>query len=426
MTAAIEKAIRENIKKITDTKEFKVSLAEFSTRKKEGYIVINNSFLERQSANKNKTIKSNKYLALKCSSSGVPTGDIFVLRRAAKNRQINNFSYENSEDAPDVKTLSKAVAEEQASLGEIVFSLIGSAEDNIPTEITANFEGISKIICDPSLGTKINVVGDELRFGKLDAEDQVIGALEKLYKTAGKNPPDNLHQEVFRLFDFLRRDASMSLSLPQLKADLKKSNITEKFLEALKKQRKNYNSALTEYSKKGEPEFFNEILRISYLFGSDAMDFLKLLTSLCDLKPIVLWATIAEHYEVSNAFSLLPYPTRPKKADLNTYIETVNLARNHRFHRLFPFEKSLVLKLPKDAMKDVHLTFFGEYKAETNILSYQDRELVELLIGFTRTKERHASDDFWKKNLEVIDKLINLFEVTNTHLKSLREYNLKT
>ena len=50
---------------------------------------------------------------------------------------------------------------------------------------------------------------------------------------------------------------------------------------------------------------------------------------------------------------------------------------------------------------------------------YQDKELVDVLLQFTRARDRRASPNFWAKNLDVMDATIDLFVETGNFLRLL-------
>jgi hypothetical protein len=105
---------------------------------------------------------------------------------------------------------------------------------------------------------------------------------------------------------------------------------------------------------------------------------------------------------------------------LGNYQRTIADARNSAFHNLFPFRKSLSVPLPEAALGTPELRIFSEHtKKSENQLTYRDKELVDVLLEFTRARERRVSLSFWEKNLAVMDAAILLFQRTNEFLKAL-------
>jgi hypothetical protein len=125
--------------------------------------------------------------------------------------------------------------------------------------------------------------------------------------------------------------------------------------------------------------------------------------SICDLKPIVLWGTIAEHHALSVAFNQLPWARSKRKASLKNYQQAIADARNSAFHNLFPFRKALRVPLPETAIGAPQLQIFSEHaKKSSNELTYTDKGLVDILVEFTRVRERSLPVSFWERNGEVM------------------------
>jgi hypothetical protein len=142
----------------------------------------------------------------------------------------------------------------------------------------------------------------------------------------------------------------------------------------------------------GSGSALNDVLRIGYNFASDATGYLRLIVSVCDLKPIVLWGTISE--------------------------QSIADARNNAFHNLFPFQKSLRVPLPEAALGEPQLQIFSEHaKKSNNPLTYKDKELVDVLMDFSRAREQSLSITFWEKDLDVMNATISLFQRTNEFIR---------
>ncbi|MFZ0413740.1 MAG: hypothetical protein WAM15_02740, partial [Candidatus Acidiferrales bacterium] len=118
----------------------------------------------------------------------------------------------------------------------------------------------------------------------------------------------------------------------------------------------------------------------------------------------------------------LPWARSRYKASLASYEEIVGDARNRAFHRLFPFTKPIDVVLPGSALTDVRLRIFSEYsKKKENELTYQDKEMVDLLREFTITREHSVPSGFWPRNDDVMRATIEVFEAVSRTLKLLLE-----
>ena len=149
---------------------------------------------------------------------------------------------------------------------------------------------------------------------------------------------------------------------------------------------------------------------------------IRLIVSICDLKPIILWGTIAEHFALSEEFRQLPWTRSHDKPSLKNYEYIISNSRNRTFHNLFPFRKTLKVSLSNSAIQKPELLIFSEFgQKKNNKLSYHDKELVDILTKFTRAREQRVSDHFWQQNLKVMDAAIELFKKTSTFLKILHK-----
>jgi hypothetical protein len=134
-----------------------------------------------------------------------------------------------------------------------------------------------------------------------------------------------------------------------------------------------------------------------------------------------MWPAVSHHHRLSEAFKSLPWTRSKKKASLKNYHDTIADARNAAFHNLFPFRKSLIVPLSDEALRSAEVRMFAEHgKRKANELRFRDKELVDVLLEFTRARYRVVSDTFWQRNLEVMDATLALFERTNAVLKLLR------
>jgi hypothetical protein len=233
--------------------------------------------------------------------------------------------------------------------------------------------------------------------------------------------PDDDETEPLRdafgaALDKLQDQAIARVSVPT-RGSAPSAGMTDAILDVLRNERAQYAAALIATGG----AVSNDVLRIAYNFASDATTYLRLIVSVCDLKPLVMWPAIAVHHRLSEAFKALPWSRSRKKPSLKNYHDTIADARNAAFHNLFPFRKSLIVSLSDEALRSAELRMFAEHgKKKANELRFRDKELVDVLLEFTRARYRVVSDTFWQRNLEVMDATLALFERTNAVLKSLR------
>jgi hypothetical protein len=199
--------------------------------------------------------------------------------------------------------------------------------------------------------------------------------------------------------------------------------IIDSFVDALRQNLARYEHALNKC--KGQADIdageFNDLLRIAYNFATDAVLVIRLLVSVCDLKPIVRWCTVDEWFRLAESFRNLPWSKMKEKHSLDAYQVTISNARNRAFHRLLPVDNTLRVELEGTKLGRITLRLFPEYadRNSEETLDYEDRALVELLTDFTRVSERSVSPQFWRRNIAVMEATIELLSRTSSALKLL-------
>jgi len=377
--------------------------------------VVNNSFVFRDV----KTVKSDRFIAFSDLSQTSP--EVHVVKAPRQNLDFKRFSGVGLSQL-EILDLESTVQEEVERLGFLVFLLIGEVRDTVTLEELVSHQGMDRIIWDPSAGTP-TVDNGVVTTGQVHDEEAVWLAVAASFSGQGLEVPDGLRDAVGTALDKLQEKAEAVVVIPS-SPDVPDAGISDSILLVIREQRDQYAEALTRLDATTGQDIsaLNEVLRIAYNFASDATGFLRLIVSICDLKPLVMWATIAEHYALSEAFRRLPWTRSKNKPTLKNYQSNIGDARNSAFHNLFPFRKTLRVELPTDAIGEPSLTIFSEHsKKSANQLTYRDKELVDVLTEFTRARDRQVPSGFWHKNLDVMDRTIELLEATNRFVKELHK-----
>ena len=380
-------------------------------------VVVNNSFVFRDMS----TTKARYYLVLKVGPAGKLRKDLFVAEGFRINSDFKLFSAKQP-GLPALTPMHGAVAQQLKALGHVVFALIAQIENDLGAETSFPQAPYTRVALDPTQASPLSINGGIITVDDPSDEDLLWTHLEKAHKGADKPALDKLRSEFSAALDTLQSLATSRLTLPP-KGKPPANGVTDRILKVLQNHRAEYAAALNK--SKGDPKVdkdaFNEVLRIAYNFAHEASTYLRLVVSICDLKPIVLWATIAEHYALSEVLRDLPWSRPGVKASLKNYIATVGDARNRVFHDIFPFRKALSMQLPAAAFQNSELVFFSEYapRGSMNRLTFEDKALVDVLLEFTRARQRLVPAAFWSKNADAIDAMIALFKATNRTLKLL-------
>lgn len=377
------------------------------------YLIVNNSFIFRDV----KTKKSNYYICAIAENNKDISTNPQIISTEPFNSDFKRFS-KRSTNLPDRINLDEAVLRELKKIGQIIFVLIGEIHE-IPITEQVGHKAFHCIEWDPSANQPFLVLGDKIIVRAIHNEEAIWSAIEHHYQSVGQDVPKDLREAIGATLDRLQDNAIAEVEIPALGTKHAKGLIAA-IVESLMGQRDQYKQHLHTFLETNDSSSFNEILRISYNFTSDITNLIRLIVSICDLKPIVLWGTIAEHFALSEALRNLPWMTSRNKPSLSNYERIVADARNYTFHHLFPFRKTLKIPLPDTALQGAELRIFSEHsRKKQNRLSYPDEEIVNVLKEFTRAREQFPSIRFWQQNLQVIDATIELFKSTSDFIKVL-------
>lgn len=387
---------------------------------KDGLVAINNSFLFREEL---KTRKNSKYLCVPLDSSG----NLIVEKLGIGCDLAFNTDFtcipKKAPKQPEILQMKSAITEELKSFGRLAFILIGTINDSVQIEKELKHELFQRIILDPTQAELVTASDQTIRVKETHDEQAVWEELQRVAQADGLIdgilPPDlaepfakaleGLRDEAFAILELPGESAARSECLLDLIASVLSNNIND-YKRSLRRCR-------------GEPTHhasdFNNLLRISYNFASDAAKIVRLFVSICDLKPLAFWCTIEEWLRLSDDFKRLPWSKSTKKPSLDAYQQTIAGARNSSFHNLFPVSKMLQVPLTGVPLGAIRLRFFSEYakRKNANLFEYQDQSLVEAFIEFTRAGERLVPASFWKKNVDVMFSAVELLKAMSKSLK---------
>jgi hypothetical protein len=382
-------------------------------------IVINNSFVFREV----QTEKSVLCLASQVGPSGrLKTPPSVATLPARQNVDFRRLTKQQTK--PPVQTLQAAIAKQKETLGQLVFGLIGSVTEDRQAQVSPRAGSISRIVWNPAATHLLALTGDSVEVNSVEDEEALWTALTQQATASGLTLSPKTQPEFAEALDTLLGLGAASLRLPPRDARLR-TGILDAIVKALREHLADYTAALAKYTRAHTEDtrrvHFNEVLRVAYAFSQEASTLLKLVVSICDLKPLVLWATIDKHYELSEALKALPWTRSRRKPSLKGYIDLVGDARNRTFHNVFPFDKALHFELPEGALAGAELRIFSEFgdRSHGNELSFHDKALADVMLAFHRARRRPTPDAFWQKNESVMTEMIELFSETNAFLKEL-------
>lgn len=413
-TSNIQETILNQVQALNGSSAFLEWKSKELTRfEEDDLVIINNSFLFRDQFQTN---KNPSYLCMMAAD-----GSDFNIKKLAlvDGIQVNSdFKYisKKSKNLPDKKSITNAIEDELASLGRMVFILIGQVNATEQFSETINHALFNEIRIDPTLPNSLTVAQPLIQVQNLPDEELLLDEIEKAVPL-----PDNFYKPFHDAYIKLKKKCFASLQVPK-----PGEKVTVGFLDevanALARQADEYHASLQKCGPQLDQNQaeFNNVLRIAYDFESDAVRILRLLMSVCDLKPIILWMTLSAHHNLSEAFRCLPRTRDQNKPNLSNYREMIHGARNRAFHNLLPFGQSIEVDLDGINIKARRLRLFSEYKLKAeNVFDFEDKQLVEILTEFTRADEKYVPPDFWKRNHDVMTATAQLVAAVSDAIKAL-------
>jgi len=417
MYDAIVQQIQDDVRRLVQHEAFTVWMNEKQPQA-EDVVLVNNSFVYRGLS---ATKKSSKYIALTVSEDG---GIVNLLQIAELyTKRINSDFKKVSRRSQNLHLVSlpEAIEEEIKNLGTLVFALIGELDDGIIAEEEINLSGFQSVQWNPSINKPVKIDNQTIIVKNAYDVDGIWKGIETIYHQQGTEIPDKLQQALGATLEKLQSNAVAHLHVPTSN-HIPEEGLFDIASESLRQRCQEYVSAYDEWKNSGfqATMAFNDMLRVAYVFSHEAITLLKLIVSVCDLKPIVLWGTIAEHLTLSEAFRALKWTRLKRKPLLEDYQRTIDDARNSSFHNMFPFHRTIEVILPDGAIREARLRIFSEYHNRAqNRLLFQDQELADVLLSFTRSRQRYVPARFWEQNKTVMQATVQLFERTAEFLRAL-------
>lgn len=359
-------------------------------------MVFNNSFLYRE--NLTGTTKSKKYLCVTLHPSAEPAilhidGRINSTFKRIPSRQVDKYRKDE---------LRPSITQEMADLGTIVFSLVGRIGDDQPASIDLpTATGFGALQYEPGQTETAELRDASVLINRLDDIDVVWQAIARKCADV-EMPSDGLAESFEKAFSDLREAAGRPIDIDDIAADA--PSILSEVATGIHDQVAAYETALSSHlANPDDLEALNEVMRIAYNFADGAKELIALVIGITDLKPLLSWLTIDAQVELAERFGDLPFALVGKtKPSLEKYRSLVAGARNRAFHDLFAFGRPFRVPLRSDAFQAAALHLFREYRRGGPALEFKDRQLVELLQGFTRAAERPVPLGFWEQDLAVM------------------------
>lgn len=381
-------------------------------------IVCNNSFLFREGTPTNKNAM---YLGIE-----VDVDDRFCLPPVVVSMGSRiNLQFKRLQPKEiakyQVDDLRATVAQELPRLGSIIFSLVGrigeaeSAQVDLPSAA-----GVRVLEYRPGQSRPVELSGDVMSISAIDDLDTVWSAVQA--RVVDTDIEVSALGEAFEgAFHALQEAATLPVDPTDVAEDA--PSIVGRVLERMQEQVNACSVALRVHRERpGDNDAYNELLRIAYNFADGARSFMGLMVGICDLKPLVSWLTVFEQIDLAHRFGQLPFSLVGKgKPSLERYRSVIADARNRAFHDVFAFDHPFIVRLPGDAIRAPELRLFRDYnKRKEPALTFEDRRLVELFQGLTRTSERPVPLGFWDGNQLVMEAVVAVVRALHRSLVLVR------
>lgn len=402
--------MRSELKQLTAGEHFR-AWTDAGVPARSGHAFINNSFLFREST---RSAKSRLYLAFEVKSGVINTDDPLVAVRTARQNVDFQFVQTGSSTTSVVQPLEESVKHLVSTFGRVGFVLIGQLHDDLKFEQAIESDGrFKKLELDPQCKEPVQLAGDAIRLRDL-VDEEVLW--EELRTLAPDDADEELAGALASSLAELRESAYARLTLPS-GHEAEGETLLDGILDAFQRATVDYQASLElcQGDSRRNPDAFTNLLRIAYNFTSDAIDLVKFIVDMSDLKPLILFLTINAQLKLALGLQSLPTRRMERKPSLKLYQETVASARSSAFHRLFPFSKAIEVDVTGLTFQARRLRLFPEYQARSkNSVDYEDRALVEAMTKFARSAEYSLAPVFWAQNLHVM-------EATTDLIRNLRD-----
>jgi hypothetical protein len=378
-------------------------------------IACNNSFLYREA----KATKSPHYLAIEVTVDNnfrlpptVITMDGRINLQFKRLSSVELSSYR-------ISSLDDAVTAQLSNVGEIVLTLVGRVGDpqmaEAPLSADSNFQ---LLVFDPTQSTGAQIRDGVITLGSIADLDVAWKSVTEAAANAEMTIDYvRLGNDFENAFQEIQEAAARPVDPSDVSEDVR--SILSQVLVTISGQVEAFSQLLVRHRERpDERETFNQLLRIAYNFADGARAFLGLAVGICDLKPLLSWMTIYEQVDLAHRFARLPFSmVGTAKPSLAKYRSVIAGARNQAFHDIFAFDHPFNPRLSSDAIREPELRLFREHSGRNApALTYEDRRLVELFEGLTRTARQPVPLGFWDGNKDVMTCVVEVVRALRSAL----------
>ncbi len=379
-------------------------------RNTSAHLVINGSFLYRDKSVR--TTQSPRRLLARLVATGkrIRSEGIWIIDNETLR---THYKIIPRQDATGWVALTSAVDQELATIGDLLFILIGAVKGLRFQAQQVHGQNVKELRLDPSLaGRDVQRTEDGIYSLRtlLPIEELFEHVSDDLEEQGGLSAEERRH--ISSAYDAMLDGATTEVSVPTGEVRRRGETVLGKIVASLQDQTAQYSAALISLRQaSGDSRALNEILRIAYNFSADVLPLIALFVSICDLKPLVFWCTVREQWALHRAFASLPWAALGRKEKLEEYKSIVSQARSHAFHHVLPFDSTVEVDLSALDVRAETIRLFVPFgQKQGRGVHVKDQKLADVLAEFSRAKERPVSQAFWEANLAVMQASCKLAE----------------
>ena len=373
------------------------------------HLCLNSSFLYRDRSLK--TTQSPRRILAHLAATGkrVRSENIWIIDDEGITKHYKIIPAPN---ADRLMPLAEAVVQEIASIGDLLFTLLGTAKGIRPQVQKVDCRWVRELRLDPSLSTAhVQRTADGVySMREIRPVEEIFECVSAAHE--GQELAVDDRQAIVAVYETMLDQATTEVSVPSGEVRDRNQTILGRITTSLHEQTHQYRAALKMLQDDSEnAHALNEVLRIAYNFSADVLPLISLFVSICDLKPLVFWCTVKEQWALHQAFGSLPWAALGRKEKLEEYKSIVSQARSHAFHHVLPFDSNVEIDLSTLDVRAERIRLFLPFgQKHGRGVHLKDHKLADVLAEFSRAKERPVSHTFWKANLAVMQAACNLSE----------------
>jgi len=374
-------------------------------------LVINSSFLyrDRQSI---KTTQSPRRLVAHLSATGqrVRATEVSILDGVTLR---SHYKLLPSRKDPALVSLADGITQELATIGDLLFILIGTVKGLRPSIQTVESAAVTELRLVPSQAAPdIQRLGQGI-YGirKIIALEELLAHINQDLDTQGGLSADD-RRGIAQAYDTMVDAATTEVTVPSVRVRDRKETVLGQIVTSLQAQVAEYENSLTAmHNAPEDSKALNDVLRVAYNFSTDVLPLISLFRSICDLKPLIFWCTIRQQWALYRAFVSLPWSAMGRKEKLEEYQSIVSQARSYAFHHVLPFDSTVEVDLSNlDVRAETIRLFLPFGQSHGRGVHLRDQKLADILSEFSRAKLRPVSTVFWDSNLKVMQESCHLAE----------------